>query len=168
MGNTFRYKGFDLNIFLQYSGGNKIYNGTRAGLLDQRMWNNSTEVLNRWTSEGQQTDVPRVVYTDNVSNGSAFAITRNVESGDFLRARNILLAYNFKQLPFVSKAGLNNIRLYAQVQNAFILTKYTGSDPEVSTTGAAQGSQATNLGSGVDRNSTPQARTYTLGVNVIF
>jgi TonB-linked SusC/RagA family outer membrane protein len=168
LGNTFRYKGFDLNVFLQFSGGNKIYNGTKAGLLDQRMWNNSTEVLDRWTTAGQQTTVPRVVYTDNVSNGSSFAITRNIESGDFLRFRNIVLAYNFKQLPFIQKAGLTNVRVYAQVQNAFIITKYTGSDPEVSTNGQAQGFQATNLAPGVDRNSTPQARTYSLGVNVIF
>jgi TonB-dependent starch-binding outer membrane protein SusC len=168
LNNTFKYKGFDLSIFLQYSGGNKIYNGTKAGLLDQRMWNNSTEVLQRWTTLGQVTTVPRVVYTDNVSNGSAFAITRNVESGDFLRFRNIILAYNFRDLPFIQRAGLNNVRLYAQVQNAFIITKYTGSDPEVSTSGAAQGFQATNLAPGVDRNSTPQARTYTLGINVVF
>jgi TonB-linked SusC/RagA family outer membrane protein len=168
LGNTFRYKGFDLNVFVQFSGGNKIYNGTKAGLLDQRMWNNSTEVLDRWTTPGQATTVPRVVYSDNVSNGSAFAITRNVESGNFARFRNITLAYNFKQLPFIPKAGLNNVRLYAQVQNAFIITKYTGSDPEVSTNGAAQGFQATNLAPGVDRNSAPQARTYTLGLNVIF
>jgi TonB-linked SusC/RagA family outer membrane protein len=168
LGNTFRYKGFDLNVFVQFSGGNKIYNGTKAGLLDQRMWNNSTEVLDRWTTPGQQTTVPRVVYSDNVSNGSAFAITRNVERGDFARFRNITLAYNFKELPFIPRVGLNNVRLYAQVQNAFIITKYTGSDPEVSTNGAAQGFQATNLSPGVDRNSTPQARTYTLGLNVIF
>jgi TonB-linked SusC/RagA family outer membrane protein len=168
LGNTFRYKGFDLNVFVQFSGGNKIYNGTKAGLLDQRMWNNSTEVLDRWTEAGQETTVPRVVYSDNVSNGSAFAITRNVEKGDFARFRNITLAYNLKELPFITKAGFNNVRLYAQVLNAFIITNYTGSDPEVSTNGAAQGSQAVNLSPGVDRNSTPQARTYTLGVNVIF
>jgi len=168
LNNTFKYKNFDLNIFLQFSGGNKIYNGTKAGLLDQRMWNNSTEVLQRWTTPGQVTTVPRVVYGDNFSNGSAFAITRNIESGDFLRFRNIVLAYNFRDLPFIQKAGLNNVRLYAQVQNAFIITKYTGSDPEVSTNGAAQGFQTSNLAPGVDRNSTPQARTYTLGINVIF
>ena len=168
LNNTFRYKGFDLNVFLQFSGGNKIYNGTKAGLLDQRMWNNSTEVLERWTTPGQQTTVPRVVYTDNNSNGSAFAITRNIESGDFLRFRNIVLAYNFKELPFLQKSGLTNVRLYAQVQNAFIFTRYSGSDPEVSSNGQAQGFQATNLAPGVDRNSTPQARTYTLGLNVTF
>ncbi|MCU0445033.1 MAG: TonB-dependent receptor [Microscillaceae bacterium] len=166
-GNTFKYKGLELNIFLQFSGGNKIYNGTRAGLLDQRMWNNSTEVLRRWTTPGQQTDVPRVVYGDNVSNGSQFAITRNIESGDFIRARNITLAYNLSQA-LIKKIGLSSVRVFAQVQNAFIITKYTGSDPEVSTNGQAQGFGATNLSPGVDRNSTPQARTYSMGLNIVF
>ncbi|MCU0353502.1 MAG: TonB-dependent receptor, partial [Cytophagales bacterium] len=166
LGNTFRYKGFDLNIFLQFSGGNRIYNGTRAGLLDQRMWNNRTEVLTRWTTPGQVTDVPRLVYSDNVSNGSAFATTRNIERGDFLRVRNITLSYNFAQLPFLKNNGISTVRVYAQVQNAFLFTRYTGADPEVSANGQANGFQATNLAPGVDRNVAPQARTYSVGLTV--
>lgn len=161
LNNTLTYKGFDFNIFLQYSGGNFIYNGTRAGLLDQRTWNNSTEALQRWTSPGQNTTVPRLVQDDNISNGSAFAITRNVEVGDFLRVRNIALGYTFKQ-NFIQRAGLSSLRMYAQVQNAFLFTDYTGADPEVSTNGDS------NLAPGIDRNSTPQARTYTFGLNVTF
>lgn len=166
LGNTFRYKGFDLNVFLQYSGGNKLYNGSRAGLLDQRMWNNRTEALTRWTTAGQVTDVPRLVYSDNISNGSAFANTRNIERGDFLRVRNIALAYNFAQLPFLKNNGIASVRVYAQVQNAFLLTKYTGADPEVSANGQANGFQSTNLAPGVDRNVAPQARTYSIGLTV--
>jgi hypothetical protein len=52
--------------------------------------------------------------------------------------------------------------VYAQLFNAFVFTKYTGSDPEVSTNGGA------NLTPGIDRNSAPQARTYTLGLSVNF
>jgi TonB-dependent starch-binding outer membrane protein SusC len=166
--NTFRYKGFDLGIFLQYAFGFYLYNGTRAGLLDQRMWNNSTEVLNRWRQPGDQTTVPRLVYTDNASNGSAFAITRNVERGDFVRVRNLSLGYTLPA-PLLTKLGLTNARVYAQVQNAFVFTNYTGSDPEVSTNGnSGLGSTATNLGAGIDRNSLPQARTYAFGLNLTF
>jgi TonB-dependent starch-binding outer membrane protein SusC len=166
--NTFRFKGFDLGIFLQYAFGFYNYNGTRAGLLDQRMWNNSTEVLGRWRQPGDQATVPRLVYTDNFSNGSAFAITRNVERGDFVRLRNLSLGYT---LPgsILKKLSLSNARIYAQVQNAFVITNYTGSDPEVSTNGnSGLGATATNIGAGVDRNTFPQARTYAFGINITF
>lgn len=161
IGNTIRYKGIDFNIFLQFSGGNYIYNGTRAGLLDQRMWNNSTEILQRWTTPGQVTNIPRVVFNDNFSNGSAFPITRNIERGDFMRIRNITLGYTIPST-VLKGIGVDRIRIYAQVQNALVFTNYTGADPEISTNGAA------NLTPGVDRNSTPQARTYTFGMNVNF
>ena len=130
------------------------------------MWNNSTEVLTRWTTSGQITDVPRLVYGDNISNGSAFATTRNIERGDFMRVRNITLSYNFAQLPFLRNNGINGLRLYAQVQNAFLLTRYTGADPEVSANTQVQGAQATNLAPGVDRNVAPQARTYSIGLTI--
>lgn len=165
--NTFRYKGFDLNFFFQYAFGFNIYNGTRAGLLDQRMWNNSTEVLQRWRQPGDQTTVPRLVYTDNFSNGSAFAITRNVEKGDFVRLRNIIVGYTIPS-DVLKKAGIVSARLYGQIQNAFVITNYTGADPEVSTNNAGLGATAANVGAGVDRNTFPQARTYSLGLNVTF
>nr|GFC76737.1 hypothetical protein [Tanacetum cinerariifolium] len=81
--NTFRFKNFDLGVFIQFSGGNYIYNGTKAGLHDQRFWNNSTDILERWTTPGQNAKYPRVVYGDNVSNGSALIMSSNVEKGDF-------------------------------------------------------------------------------------
>ncbi|MCU0450951.1 MAG: TonB-dependent receptor [Bernardetiaceae bacterium] len=166
--NTFRYKGFDLGIFLQYAFGFYLYNGTRAGLLDQRMWNNSTEILSRWRQPGNQTTVPRLVYTDNTSNGSAFAMTRNVERGDFVRVRNLNLGYTLPA-SVLKKLSLTNARVYAQVQNAFVFTNYTGSDPEVSANGnGGLGASATNIGAGVDRNSLPQARTYAFGLNITF
>jgi TonB-linked SusC/RagA family outer membrane protein len=165
--NTFRYKGFDLGLFFQYAFGFYLYNGTRAGLLDQRMWNNSTEVLQRWQRPGDQTTVPRLVYTDNFSNGSAFAITRNVEKGDFIRLRNVSLGYSLPA-DVLKKLSLTNARLYAQVQNAFVITNYTGSDPEVSTNNPGLGATAANVGAGIDRNTFPQARTYSLGVNITF
>lgn len=157
--NTFNYKNFDLGIFFQYSGGNYIYNGTKAGLRDQRFWNNHTDVMDRWTPENTSGSIPRIVFGDNISNGSAFPISENVEKGDFVRLRNVILGYNFKS-DLLSKVRIRTLRVYAQVQNAFLLTKYSGYDPEVSTNGNS------TTGIGIDRNSVGQARTITFGLNL--
>jgi len=62
----------------------------------------------------------------------------------------------------LNKIKVSNLRLYGQVQNAFLLTKYTGIDPEISSNGQS------NTSMGVDRNSVGQARTYTIGLNLGF
>ena len=97
---------------------------------------------------------------DNISNGSSFPISENVEKGDYLKVRNISLGYTFKKIP--ANLNIQSMRLYAQVFNAYVFTKYMGSDPEVSTNGNG------NLNPGIDRNTAPQARTVTFGVNVNF
>ena len=157
--NTFKYKNIDLGIFFQFSGGNYVYNGTKAGLRDQRFWNNHTDVLDRWTPENPDGSIPRIVFGDNVSNGSAFPIYENVEKGDFIRARNIMLGYTFNKA-LLDKIHVQKLRVYAQVQNAFLITKYEGFDPEVSTNGNS------TTGIGVDRNSVGQARTFTFGLSL--
>jgi TonB-dependent starch-binding outer membrane protein SusC len=159
--NTFKYKNFDFGVFLQFSGGNYIYNGTKAGLRDMRFWNNHTDVLDRWTPENTSGTIPRVVYTDNVSNGSSFPISENVEKGDFMRVRNISLGYNL-DTQLLEKLKINQARVYGQVQNAFLFTGYQGIDPEISTNGNS------NVAPGVDRNSVGQARTFTLGLSLSF
>jgi len=159
--NTFTYKNFDIALNLTYALGFSVYNGSKAGLRDQRWWNNSVEVYETaWREAGDVTNIPRPVFNDNVSNGSAMPITENVEKGDYLKVRNFSAGYTFKDLP--ASVGIQSIRIYAQMFNAFVFTKYTGSDPEVSTNGD------TNLTPGIDRNSAPQARTYTFGLNLSF
>ena len=159
--NSFQYRNFDLALNFTFSGGNYIYNGSRAGLLDQRVWNNSVDVLNAWTTPGQVTDIPMAVYGDNVSNGSAWLIDSNVEKGDFLRLQTATLGYRLPTSIF-GNSGINSARLYASVNNAFILTGYTGVDPEISSNGNE------NFGSGVERNTIPQGRLFTFGVNIGF
>lgn len=159
--NTFNFKSFDLGIFFQYSGGNYIYNGTKAGLHDQRFWNNATNILDHWTPENPNAKWPRIVYGDNLSNGSALTITNNFEKGDFVRLRNVMFGYTFPK-SLLDKVKLSSLRVYAQCQNAFLLTKYTGIDPE----NQANGNSPT--GAGVDRNSVGQARTYTVGLTLGF
>jgi len=159
--NNFYFKGFDLNIDAFYSLGNKVYFGSRAGMLDQRFWNNFQEVKNRWQKPGDVTNIPRIVYNDNFSNGSAFPIDANLFSGDFLRVRSIALGYTIEQ-KWVDKINISSIRLYAQALNPFIISNYPGVDPEISVNGN------TALTPGVDRNTVGQARTFTLGINVGF
>lgn len=159
--NTFQYGNFDLGVNFTFSGGNYIYNGSRAGLLDQRQWNNSVDVLNAWSTPGQNAEIPLAIYGDNVSNGSSFPIDANVEKGDFLRLQNAVLGYRIPQNVF-GKIGINSLRVYAQVSNAFILTKYSGADPEISTNGNDQ------LAAGVERNTIPQGRSFTFGLNLGF
>lgn len=159
--NTFTYKGFDMGINLTYSFGAYIYCGTQAGLRDQRWWNNSYEVYkNAWKKAGDKTNIPKPIFGDKTSNGSAIPISENIIKGDFVKLRNISVGYTFKHFPSV--LNISSVRLYAQVFNAYVFTKYPGSDPEVSTNGD------TNTTPGVDRNTAPQARTYTFGLNLNF
>jgi TonB-linked SusC/RagA family outer membrane protein len=159
--NTFRYQNFDLNIMMFFSGGNYIYNGTKAGLRDQRVWNSSKEVLTRWQKAGDVTNIPRIVFGDNVSNGSAVIMSENVEKGDFIKARNIAIGYTMPK-SVTDRMGISSIRFYGGVQNAFTITNYTGFDPEISVNGNG------NQNPSVDRNSVPLARTITVGLNVGF
>ncbi|UOQ99286.1 TonB-dependent receptor [Hymenobacter sp. 5317J-9] len=165
--NTFRYKGIDLGLFVQFSGGNYIYNGTKSGLHDQRFWNNEVDILNHWTESNRDAKWPRVVYGDNVSNGSALVMSSNVEKGDFARLRQVSLGYSFDQ-GLLTRLGVANARLYVQVQNALLFTKYSGIDPEISSNGTSTVAAGANTGAGVDRNSVGQARTYTVGFNIGF
>lgn len=162
--NTFTFKGFDLGVFIQYSGGNYIYNGTKSGLHDQRFWNNAVDILDRWTPENTGGSWPRVVFGDNVSNGSGLVMSENIEKGDFVRLRNVALGYTINS-GFLERYNVASARFYAQVQNAALITNYSGIDPEISTNSTGTGS---NTGTGVDRNSVGQARTLTVGLNIGF
>ncbi|MDB5247527.1 MAG: SusC/RagA family TonB-linked outer membrane protein [Segetibacter sp.] len=159
--NNLKYGNFDLGINFTYSGGNYIQNGTKGTWRDQRFWNNTTEVLTRWTTPGQITNMPRVVIGDLLSNGSSFPISENVEKADFIRLQTASVGYRFPSTLF-GKTGINSARVYAQVFNAFLITNYSGQDPDISVNGN------TNTTPGVDKNSVPQGRTFTFGVNVGF
>jgi TonB-linked SusC/RagA family outer membrane protein len=162
--NTFRFYGFDVTLFLQYSGGNWIYNGTGASLSDFRWWNNSMDVYeNYWKEPGDNAKYPKPYYGDNYSNGSAMEITDWVERGDYLRVKNICLGYTFNTKKWNQKLGISSLRLYVQCQNALTLTGYSGLDPE---TNSMTGDMI--LSGGFDKNTLPQARTWTGGLNITF
>ncbi|MDR1454461.1 MAG: SusC/RagA family TonB-linked outer membrane protein [Tannerella sp.] len=156
-----RYRRFDLDLQFTYAGGHRVMNRTRSTLTDQIFFNNSTEILDRWTTPGQQTDVPRAVNGDRISFGGSLPIAAHVEKGDFLRLQNVVLAYNFSSR-LLSATGLSAVRIYGQVSNAFLFTGYTGTDPEVSANGNS------NTTPGVEYNTAGLGRTFTLGINVKF
>ena len=162
--NNFKYKGFDLALFFQFSGGNKIYNGTKASTSDMRYWNNSKDVYNNYWTEGRaDAKYPKPIYGDNYSNGSALPISDLVESGNYLRLKNVSLGYTFNTKSWSKRVGISALRLYVQAQNLFVITSYSGMDPETLTN-----VESATLAGGTDKNTLPQARTYTLGVNLTF
>jgi TonB-linked SusC/RagA family outer membrane protein len=159
--NTFRYKNFELNTLFTFQGGNYIYWGTYAGLRDQRFWNNSTDVLRAWTKAGDNTDMPKSYFGDNVSNGSSFPLDINVFKGDFIKLRTLTLAYNLPT-QVTTKIKIQNMRFYVAGNNLWIGTKYPGPDPEVSSNGTG------NTNQGIDRNTVGNQRGVTVGLNVGF
>lgn len=159
--NNFRYKNFDMALTITYQAGFYIYNGTQASIMDQRFWNNSVDILNRWTTPGQITSVPRVVAGDNMSNGSAVPLDINVYKGDFVKLRDISLGYTLPN-SLLAKLKITSARIYVSGQNLIILTKYNGTDPEVSSNGGSNGSQ------GIERNSVASGRVFTAGLNFKF
>ncbi|MDX9747872.1 MAG: SusC/RagA family TonB-linked outer membrane protein [Paludibacter sp.] len=161
LNSNLSYKEVELNLHFTYAGGNYIMNRTRSTLTDQIFFNNSTEILDRWTKPGQKTNVPRLVNGDRISFGGSTPISEHVEKGDFLRLQNISLGYRLQEKA-VSALRLSSIRLYGQVTNAFLLTGYTGIDPELSANGNS------NTAPGVEYNTAGPGRTYTLGLSIAF
>lgn len=159
--NSFTYKAFDLNIGLTFSGGNKLYNGTRATNSDGRYFNSGTFILDRWTKEGQITEIAKPVFGDNVSAGFSFSSTAKVESGTYLKLKNISLGYNIPVQNTPLKGKISKARIYIQGGNLWTLTSYRGSDPEVSING-------NSINSGKDQNVPPNAQVFTVGLNVGF
>jgi TonB-linked SusC/RagA family outer membrane protein len=154
--NTLGYKGISLEVFMRFSGGNKVYNQTRQDfLLNQDFTNSGTELLNAWTPENTNTDIPRQYIGNGVQvNQTGEAVSRFVEKGDFLRIQNIALGYDLPKtmLDKIADSKIKSVKVYAQVQNAFTFTGYNGLDPE--------------LGVGFDNVTNPLNRTYTIGVNI--
>lgn len=159
--SNFTYKGFDLSLNFTFAGGYYVMNGTKGTLREQTTFNNHTDILDRWTTPGQVTNIPRLVYNDIISNGTAFPISENVEKADFLRLNNLLVGYKIPA-NLLNRVGVSSLRVYAQASNLFLITGYSGTDPESSTNGNS------NTSPGVERNSVGRGRTFTFGVNLAF
>jgi TonB-linked SusC/RagA family outer membrane protein len=183
------YKGFDLSVFFNYSYGNKVYN---TGKLQYNQFRRTTygNMLNTMNSsnrftyidvDGTYTGTPGEVVTDlaqlaemnqgkamwsHNSYGVAGAVIHSwaVEDGSFIRLNNLSIGYSLPQ-SLISKWGMSRFRIYATGSNLHIWTKYTGYDPEVSTT---RSSVYAGLTPGVDYSSYPRSRSYTFGLDISF
>lgn len=155
--NTVKFKDIDLSIGLQYGGGNYILNRTNAGLMTFMLNNNIERIKDRWTTPGQQTDIPKIYHGDRTSLSSISTLW--LEKADFLRLRDITLGYTVP-VNLSRKIGVSQARFYLRGSNLAVLTGYTGTDPEVNT------NRNENREVGVDNRSVPYPRTITFGVNI--
>ncbi|WP_158798636.1 TonB-dependent receptor [Pedobacter sp. L105] len=162
--NDFKYKNIDLSVFLQFATDFYVYDNTRRALLGQTNFNNSTEILNSWTTPGQITDNQKLYYGDATSTQAS---TRFLERGDFIRGKNLQLGYSLP-VAIERKMSLSRVRIYLQVQNAFTITGYKGTNPEVNSNNTGSSDADRNIGGGVDSYTPYLARTYALGLNVGF
>ena len=158
--NNFRYKNFSLEFMIRFQGGNKIMNITRQeALLSQSFHNNGVEIKDRWQLPGDVTTVPRLRYgQSSIINQTGATISRFVENADYVRLQNVVLNYNFsnKTISKIANGYVKSARVFAQGQNLFMLTKYTGIDPD----NASQ--------SGLDNAVSPSLRILSFGLNVGF
>ncbi len=158
--NEFKWKDFDLNIFLQGSFGNDLLSYTLLELetLNGTI-NTTTRALDRWTPENTVTDVPKAgPRTQRVS-------TRWVYDGSYARLKNIALGYNVPSA-VLSRLSLQRLRVYVSAQNILTFTKYEGYDPEVNYSSESGANSNRNLG--IDYASYPNAKSYTVGLNIGF
>ena len=193
--NTFRYKDFDLTIFLNGSVGNKVYNYIRMKLDAMKsVWQNqASTVLNRSQitaidpnkdyTNGYKGHNANLVYNwyddiDNVQvlhptgvpaahlndpNENTRVSDRYIEDGSYLRVKNITLGYTFpKQL--IKHIGLENLRVYCNIQNLWTITGYKGYDPEI----GASTSDMNGYVYGLDNGRYPSPTVYSFGLNVSF
>lgn len=157
--NTFSWKNLDLRGFLQFSQGNDVFNMMRI-FTDDGGWsydNKTTHVLDRWQQPGDVTNTPRMSY-DGTS-GARLMSDRFVEDGSFVRLGEVTLGFNVPTR-YVAFSGLDDARIYVSGRNLKTWTKYTGYNPDVSSSGAAA-----NVITGVDYYAYPLARTWTVGVS---
>jgi TonB-dependent starch-binding outer membrane protein SusC len=158
--NTFNYKGLELEVMFRYSGGNKIMNYTRQEVIfNQSFQNNGKEILTRWTTPGQETDVPKLYYGQAANtNQTASASSRFVEKGDYIRLQNLSISYTFKNasLERATNGYVKSARFFVQGQNLAVWSKYKGADPDnISTLG-------------IDAAVSPQVRNISMGFSLGF
>jgi len=163
--NNFSYKNVRLSVFLQGSQGNDMFNASRIeteSMMDPR--NQSTVVLNRWKTPGQNTDIPKA--TPNDSKNSIIS-TRYVENGSYMRVKSATLSYDLPAT-VLNRIKLKGLRVYVTGENLFTITDYKGFDPEVNYQGTNTDPGDANKSQGIDFGTYPQTRNLIFGLNVTF
>lgn len=161
MTNTFSYKNIDLSIAIQGTQGGQILNLSRRFFDNlEGGGNNLTLALDRWRSPEDPGNgkVPRANARTTGNNNAVSS--RWVEDGSYLRIQNVSLGYRLPK-SVIDRLKLQQVRIYASVQNLYTWTKYLNYNPEVS-------NYEGPLTGGVDYGSYPLARTVTFGINIGF
>lgn len=156
--NNFSYRGLDLSVMFQYSVGNDVYNANRMYMnqSDLERTNKMAEVANRWTPTNANNEVPSA--RGQIRNS---VYSRFIEDGSFLRLKNITLGYTFPK-HLMKKIYVDNLRIYASAQNLFVVTNYTGYDPEVNMR------SSNPMTPGFDFGAYPRSKVFTVGLDVKF
>lgn len=168
--NRLSFKNFDLNFLITGVQGNDLFNVNRIRLTTPGE-GTSAELLDRWTPDNQDTDVP--AFTLQSVRKSSFVglpskvsvtdtrVTRWVEDASYVRLRNITIGYTVPQA-VVSRLGVKQLRAYVSGMNLITITDYTGYDPEVSSF------NSNDAQLGVDFGSYPTSRTFMFGIDLTF
>lgn len=157
-GFTFNYGDWSLRTNFSYRYGNKILN--QARLVSEAMIGNDNQshaVNYRWRKNGDITNMPRAMYNQS-SNYNTLISDRFVEDGSFIRMTYLALSYQLKKKQLKS-LGLNKINFTLSADNLFVITKYTGMDPDVNYNG---------FGPATDWGQVPRSRGYTFSMTVGF
>ena len=159
-GNIFTsltWKDLRLDMNFKYSLGNDVFNYQRSVIESlNTTYNQSTAALRRWTYEGQQTDMPKVCYntSEDWRNNERFS-DRWIEDGSYLKLKNVRLTYT---IPY-SNSWLLGLKVWGEANNVFTLTKYLGTDPEMSC-------KNSSIYRGIDNGLTPYGRSFNVGVSI--
>jgi TonB-dependent starch-binding outer membrane protein SusC len=173
LNQQFSYRNFDLSIFMNFQIGNDVYNANKLEFTSGYTTNsNMLAMMNdRWKTidaNGQVVTDPAALATLNAnakiwqpmkSAASFYVHSWAIEDGSFLRINNITLGYTLPRT-LLSKAKINNLRIYGTVNNLYVFTNYSGYDPEVNTR------RTTPLTPGVDYSAYPRSRAFIVGVNL--
>lgn len=151
---TAGYKSLDFSMLVSGVLGQDILDVTRR--LDCRYVNLPAEFMDRWHGEGTSNTMPRYTFTNNNDNYRISDLY--VKNGNYLRLKNIQLGYTLPR-SLTQQVFIQRLRLYVAAENLLTLTSYKGLDPELG------GGEQSN---GIDRGYYPQARTFTVGLNLTF
>ena len=153
---TVGWKKFDLNFLVLGTHGNDIYNFMRMkmmGLGASQFHAVHADYKNRWT-ESNPSDIPAG------RDGTEFLSNQFIEDGSFVSMKNVTLGYTFDNV--LRGIGMSGLRLYLSAENLFIITNYTGYDPE----STASGNSDVDLG--IDYNAYPINRSFAMGLKLTF
>lgn len=155
------YGSWSLTASFNYRLGNQIINMARMQAEDMLNNNNQSQATKwRWRKNGDVTEIPRAMNSSAAGGATynALASDRYVEDGDYLRFQYLRLGYSFDAKK-IKKIGLSSLSLSASANNLWVWSKYTGTDPDVTTSG---------WGVAKDTNKTPRSKSFTISLNVGF